>query len=104
MSEQPTGVACAHACGFGCGRPYDVIVTQVVDNSTLMLCMPDFVSFAANVAKSMVEPDDPQVMEVTANADLTDVMLVMDEHPGYGVVGHSDPMPEDEFDFDGTDE
>lgn len=104
MTEQPTGVACTHTCAFGCGRVYDVIVVQVVDNSTLMLCMPDFVSFAANVAKSMVEPDDPQVMEVTANADLTDVMLTTDAGSGYGVVGHSDPMPEDEFDFDGADE
>lgn len=103
MTEQPTGVACLHTCAFSCGRPYDVIVVQVADNSTLMLCMPDFVSFAANVAKAMTEPDDPAVQEVVQGANLDDVLITTDDTPSYGIVGHSDPLPQDEFEFDGTD-
>jgi hypothetical protein len=101
MSIPTEAVACTHACAFGCGRNYDVIVVQVADNSTLMLCMPDFVSFAANVAKAMVEPDDKAVREVTAGADLSNVMHATETETGYGIRGYSDPAPEDEFDFDG---
>lgn len=101
MAEVPTGVACLHTCQFGCGRVYDVIVVQVADNSTLMLCMPDFVSLAANVAKSMIEPDAPEVQEVTAGANLDNVLLATETGPGYAIRGNSDPTSEDEFDFDG---
>jgi hypothetical protein len=103
MTVPTEGTSCVHACAWGCGRPYDVIVVQVVDNSTLMLCLPDFVSFSANVAKAMTEPNDPEVIEVTQGANLDGVMVVTDTDPSFGVVGHSDPMPEDEFQFDGTD-
>lgn len=102
MTTPTEGVACTHACAWGCGRTYDVIVVQVVDNSTLMLCLPDFVSFAANVAKAMTEPDDDAVREVTENVTLDDVMLVTETQRGYGIVGNSDPLPEDEFEFDGV--
>lgn len=104
MTESTLAVACAHACAWGCGRKYDVIVVQVVDNSTLMLCLPDFVSFASNVAKAMTEPNNPDVIETVQNANLDGVMLVTDDTPGYGIVGNSDPLPEDEFEFDGADE
>lgn len=104
MAENETGEACIHACSFGCGRKYDVIVTQVVDGSTLFLCMPDLVSFVRNVAQSMVEPDSPEIQEVVQNADLADVVVVTEPDPGYAVRGNSDPTAEDEFEFDGMSE
>lgn len=103
MTEQPQGIPCTHACSWACGRTYDVIVVTVVDASTLMLCVPCLMSFSANIAKSMTEPNDPEVMEVVANANLDGVLVVTDDTPGYGIVGHSDPLPQDEFEFDGTD-
>jgi len=80
---------------------YDVVFTQVVDSSTLFLCVPCLVSFVHNIAKAMTEPNDPQVMEVIANASLDDVVLVTDPTPGYGIRGNSDPHADDDFDFDG---
>lgn len=103
MTEQPTVEACTHACSFACGRKYDVVFTQVVDSSTLFLCMPCLVSFVSNIAKAMVEPDAADVKEVISGVSLDDTVLVTDNAPGYGIVGNSDPLPADEFEFDGTD-
>lgn len=102
MSTQPGAVACIHACAMACGRTYDVILTQVVDGSTMFLCMPDFISFAANVAKAMTEPDDPQVKEIVANTSLEDVVLVTDDSAGYGIRKGPDPVDDDDFEFDGS--
>lgn len=101
MADVVDGVACTHACSFGCGRTYDVVFTQVVDGSTLFLCIPDLVNFIANLAKSMTEPDDPEVKEIVASTTLDDVMLVTDGTSGYGIRGHSDPHADDDFTFDG---
>lgn len=103
MTQLTTVEACTHACSFACGRKYDVVFTQVVDSSTLFLCMPCLVNLVKNIAQAMVEPDAPEIQEVVSGVTLEDTVLVTDNSPGYGVVGHSDPMPEDEFEFDGTD-
>jgi hypothetical protein len=100
MTIPTEGLACIHACAYGCGRQYDVIVTQVVDGSVMMLCLPDFVSFAANVARAMTEPEDAQVKEVVASTNLTDVMLVTAAAEAKFSRGHSDPSPDDDFDVD----
>lgn len=104
MTIPTEAIACLHTCAFGCGRTYDVVVVQVADNSTLMLCMPDFVSFAANVAKAMTEPEDGAVKEVVAGTSLDNVLHATETDSGYGIRGNSDPTPEDEFAFDGMDE
>ena len=62
MSElENVGEPCVHACAYGCGRKYDILVTQVVDMSTTALCIPCFMSFAQNVMQAMVEPENPDV-------------------------------------------
>lgn len=100
--EEHTGEACIHACAWGCGRKYDIICTQVIDASTLMLCIPCFLSFARNVAQAMVDEYDPAVREVMAGADMTGVMLVTESDTPGTVPGFSDPDPaDDEFAFDG---
>lgn len=100
--EDDTGEVCIHACAWGCGRKYDVLVIQVVDASTLMLCIPCMLSFARNVAQAMVEAESAEVQEVTASADLTGVMLVTESESANPVRGFSDPEPaDDEFAFDG---
>lgn len=100
--EQQSGEACIHACSWGCGRKYDIMVTQIIDLSSLALCIPCFLSFAHNVMQAMVEADNPAVREVTAGADLTGVMLVTESDPPGNRRGFSDPEPaDDEFTFDG---
>lgn len=100
--EAQTGEACIHACAWGCGRKYDVIVTQVVDASTLMLCIPCMLSFARNVAQAMVEAESPEVQEVMSGADFTGVMLVTESETPAERRDFSDPDPaDDEFAFDG---
>lgn len=102
MAEHEHGVACTHACTWGCGRKYDIIITQVVDASTLMLCMPCLISFARNLAEAMIEPDSAAVQEVIAAADLSNVMLVTDPETPNVVRGFSNPAAaDDEFTFDG---
>lgn len=103
MSDQDnTGEACMHACTWGCGRKYDIVVTQVIDASTLFLCIPCFMSFAHNVMQAMVDADSADVKDVTASADLTGVMLVTESESATPVRGFSDPEPaDDEFAFDG---
>lgn len=103
MAELSTVEACTHACSFACGRKYDVVFTQVVDSSTLFLCMPCLVNLVKNITQAMVEPDSPDIKEVVSGVTLEDSVLVTDNTPGYGVRGNSDPTPEDEFDFDGID-
>lgn len=103
MTEITTVEACTHACSFACGRKYDVVFTQVVDSSTLFLCMPCLVNLVKNITQAMVEPDAPEIQEVVSGVSLEDTVLVTDNTPGFGIVGHSDPLPEDEFQFDGTD-
>lgn len=102
MTGVADGVACTHACSMACGRTYDVMVIQVVDASTLFLCMPCGVNFWAGVAKAMVEPEDPEIKEIVGNATLDDVVLVTDPNPGYGIRGYSDPAAGDDFEFDGA--
>lgn len=91
---------CIHACSMGCGRKYDAILVQVVDGSTLFLCMPDLMALAANIMKSMVEADDPAVREVVAGADFTDIAYVNPTtYSGAAVTAGVAPA-EDEFDLD----
>lgn len=102
MTEHEHGVACIHACAWGCGRMYDVLVTQAVDMSTTALCMPCFMSFAKNVMQAMVDASNPDVAEVVSSADLSDVVLVTESETPGGTRGFSDPEPaDDEFAFDG---
>lgn len=100
--EEHTGEVCIHACSWGCGRKYDIILTQIVDASTLMLCIPCMLSFSRNVAQAMVEADSGEVREVLAGANLDGVMLVTESDTPGTVPGFSDPKPaDDEFAFDG---
>jgi hypothetical protein len=102
MTEQPTGEVCTHACAMGCGRKYDVIIVQVIDSSTLMLCMPCGVSFWANVAKAMVEPNDPAVMEVVAGANFDGIVTAAIPADNIMPFPQRTAPAEDEFDFDGS--
>lgn len=102
MSEPTMAQACTHACSYGCGRMYDCVFTQVIDASTLFLCMPCFMTFARNIMEAMVEADSAAVQEAVAGADLSDVMLVdagaEDDFREYLATR----TPDDQFDFDGS--
>lgn len=102
MSEPAMAQACTHACSYACGRMYDCMFTSVIDSSTLFLCMPCFASFAQNVVQAMVDATSPEVQEVVANADLTDVMLVHPDHDQYVPATLLRQAAEDEFSFDGS--
>lgn len=103
VGEVESGEACIHACTWGCGRKYDVVFTQVIDASTLMLCMPCFMSFATNVMRAMVDGTSPEVLDVVAGANLSDVMVVTESYePGIKPGTYDTPTADDEFVFDGT--
>lgn len=104
MSETVEIAACIHACSMGCGRKYDMIVVQVIDGSTLMLCIPCFTSFAVNIMKAMLEKESPEVLEALQLTDLSNVMLVNADVPEYILPDFSDSLPEDEFEFSGEEE
>lgn len=51
----------SYGCTFGCGNPYDVILTMVNDASTEMLCIPCFIKMASDMLTAMVSSTDPNV-------------------------------------------
>jgi hypothetical protein len=50
----------SYGCERACGRPYDVIVTQVADMTSEALCYPCFVQQAATVLAAIVEQDNAE--------------------------------------------
>lgn len=103
MTTETLAAACLHSCQEGCGRTYDIVIIQVVDGSTNMMCIPCFMSFAHRIMTAMVEPENPAVAEVVEGADFSDVTYVDPNAVGYGIRGFSDPPAEDDFEFDGVD-
>jgi len=57
-----------YPCSYGCGNQIDVIITQVDDSSTLLLCFPCYVLTAQQVLEAMLNPDDPGVKAAIAGA------------------------------------
>lgn len=102
MPEQIQAEPCTHACSYGCGRKYDAILIQVVDASTLMLCMPCLMSLSHQIMKSMVEAGDPGVTEAIAGADFTNIAYVDSSMSADATATVNANPPEDEFAFDGT--
>ena len=51
----------SYGCQYGCGNPYDVILIQVQDNSTLMLCIPCFIKTAIEIVDAMTGEVSPEV-------------------------------------------
>jgi hypothetical protein len=64
----------SYGCSYGCGRPYDFIVTNVSDMSSLALCAVDFMRTAHDMMVAAMESDNPDVQERLAEAVLTDVV------------------------------
>lgn len=58
----------SYGCTFGCGNPYDVIVTMISDASTDLLCIPCFIKVAHDMLQAMTEHDNPQVQAALAYA------------------------------------
>lgn len=102
-AEMEQAEACTHACQFACGRKYDVIVIQIVDGSTTMMCIPCFMSFAHSVMVAMVEPNNPAVQEVMAGTNLEDVLFVPPGADDDSYTGPEYTPPADEFVFTGED-
>lgn len=55
----------SYGCTYGCGNPYDVVLINVTDSSTLFLCVPCFVKTASDIVDAMTNPDDPDVRRMT---------------------------------------
>lgn len=51
----------SYGCQFGCGNPMDVILTQIMDNSTLIVCLPCFVRVAIEIVDAMTGDVSPEV-------------------------------------------
>lgn len=51
----------SYGCQYGCGNSMDVILTQILDNSTLILCIPCFVKTAIEIVDAMTGDISPDV-------------------------------------------
>lgn len=60
MAEPEESVR-SYGCQYGCGNPYDVILIQIQDNSTLLLCIPCFVKTAIEIVDAMTGDVSPEV-------------------------------------------
>lgn len=103
MSTPPDLIACIHACGTGCGRPYDGVWFSAVDMSAVAYCIPCFMAFAHQVMTAMIEANNPDVQAVVAENPIEDVMYVTKDDDEAPVRGFSDPTADDDFEFDGVD-
>lgn len=56
----------SYGCTFGCGNPYDYVVTAVSDATTEFLCTPCFVRIASDMVAAITDPSDPAVREAAA--------------------------------------
>lgn len=68
MSETDTVEPRSYGCSYGCGNPFDFVVTTVQDSSTLMVCTPCFVRTAMDMVAAIVNPDDPEIAARLAEA------------------------------------
>ena len=103
MTTTQDAAACIHACQMACGRQYDVVIVQAVDGSCMFYCIPCFQQFAYQMMRAMVEPADAQIQEVVAGADLSDVVAVSADAPGYSISAPSYGPGPDDFDMDEPD-
>lgn len=62
MTEQVTPeLKRSYGCSMGCGNPYDYILVDISDGSTLFLCVPCYIKVATDMVTAMTNPDDPAV-------------------------------------------
>lgn len=102
MTEQVAeAAACLHACQYGCGRPYDVIMVQVIDGSSSFLCIPCLMAWSHQIMTAMVEPENPQVSEVVGRSDFSGISVVTVGGVAYDANPTLPPAPDDEFTFTG---
>ena len=62
----------SYGCQFGCGNPFDVILFQVVDSSTLMLCTPCHIKLAIEIVDAMTGEVSPEVEASRQEIDAMD--------------------------------
>lgn len=96
MSDQPAMPERAYGCTFGCGNPYDVVIVQVVDSTTELLCYPCFVRMASEVAEAMTNPDSPAVRAAVAGAGPVETAPMRGAGPRKR--GHNAPAGTDDAD------
>lgn len=68
----------SYGCTFGCGAPFDIIITSVMDSDTQLLCVPCFLKLAGDMIRAMLSESDPQVQEALALA----IMARGEQAPG----------------------
>lgn len=70
----------SYGCSYGCGNPYDFIVTTVSDMSSLALCAIDFMRTAHDMMTAVMDPENPEVQKRVAEAQLDNVVPFDAEH------------------------
>ena len=58
----------SYGCSNGDGNPYDFVVVTITDASTLFLCASCFIQTAQAMLMAMVEPENPEVQRIMAEA------------------------------------
>lgn len=74
MSETDTTERRSYGCSYGCGNPFDFVITTVQDSTTLMLCVPCYVRTAMDVVAAITEPNNPDVRDRIADAGMVDTV------------------------------
>lgn len=58
----------SYGCTFGCGNPYDFVLTTVQDSSTEFLCLPCFIVLARDMVIAINDPTNVDVLAAIAYA------------------------------------
>lgn len=81
MTEASVMPERSYGCTFGCGNPYDIVIVQVVDGTSELLCYPCFVRMASDVAEAMINPDSPAVRAAVSLAGDVDQVPMQGKGP-----------------------
>jgi len=95
--QPPTSSTRSYGCSFGCGNPYDYIVTSVADATTEFLCVPCYIRLATEMIQAITEPDNPDVVAKLAAVGVLDT-APMHEHNVHSR-GHNAPLTTDDDDL-----
>lgn len=70
----------SYGCSYGCGNPYDFVVTTISDMSSLALCAVCFMRTAHDMMTAVMDPNNPEVQKRVAEAQLDNVVQFDAEH------------------------
>jgi len=80
----------SYGCTFGCGNPYNYIVTSVVDSTSDFLCIPCFLKLASQILDAF-EESDPEIIRAAIEDMTSQPQAPMNEN-GVKPMGENPPV------------